>query len=41
MYMNTREDEVAFLKKLWLKEPVSEINAASKTSVGDIGILLK
>ena len=22
MYMNTREDEVAFLKKLWLKEPV-------------------
>ena len=22
MYMNTREDEVSFLKKLWLKEPV-------------------
>ena len=22
MYMNTREEEVSFLKKLWLKEPV-------------------
>ena len=22
MYMNTCEDEVSFLKKLWLKEPV-------------------